>query len=193
MENPNMQGMPVSQPKKSNTGLIIGIVVAVLLCCCCILVGGGAAIYYKAQSSVSDIYSSLNEQLTALPNEIPSLQDLTLEPPSFDATSEPGSPNATQPPLNLNIPSDTVPQGGLGDDILRTQAWTYSLLTVAMSGCSVPTAKDTTIEVLEKPDANGVWKERWTVACGDSKTIPVDITFTPSSGGGTDISVTLAK
>jgi len=33
-----MNEMPVSpeQPKKSNTPLIIGIVVAVLLCCCCI-------------------------------------------------------------------------------------------------------------------------------------------------------------
>jgi hypothetical protein len=33
-----MNEMPVSpeQPKKSNTGLIIGIVVVVLLCCCCI-------------------------------------------------------------------------------------------------------------------------------------------------------------
>lgn len=31
-------------PKKSNTGLIIGIVVAVLLCCCCI--AGIAAVYF---------------------------------------------------------------------------------------------------------------------------------------------------
>jgi hypothetical protein len=33
-----MNEMPVSpeQPKKSNTGMIIGIVVVVLLCCCCI-------------------------------------------------------------------------------------------------------------------------------------------------------------
>ena len=32
-----MSEVPVtpSEPKKSNTGLIIGIVVAVVLCCCC--------------------------------------------------------------------------------------------------------------------------------------------------------------
>ncbi|CAG0986896.1 hypothetical protein ANAEL_02073 [Anaerolineales bacterium] len=38
-----MNEMPVSPeaPKKSNTGLIIGIVVAVLLCCCCAFVAGG--------------------------------------------------------------------------------------------------------------------------------------------------------
>lgn len=29
---------PVEEPKKSNKGLIIGIVVAVLLCCCCLAI-----------------------------------------------------------------------------------------------------------------------------------------------------------
>lgn len=32
---------PAQEPKKSNQGLIIGIVVAVLLCCCCSLILGG--------------------------------------------------------------------------------------------------------------------------------------------------------
>jgi hypothetical protein len=39
-----MSDMPVSpmeEPKKSNTGLIIGIVVVVLLCCCCVFALGG--------------------------------------------------------------------------------------------------------------------------------------------------------
>lgn len=39
-----MSEMPVTpgeQPKKSNTGLIIGVVVAVLLCCCCVIALGG--------------------------------------------------------------------------------------------------------------------------------------------------------
>lgn len=39
-----MSEMPVTpeeQPKKSNTGLVIGIVVAVLLCCCCVIALGG--------------------------------------------------------------------------------------------------------------------------------------------------------
>jgi hypothetical protein len=38
-----MNEMPVSpeQPKKSNTGMIIGIVVVVLLCCCCAIALGG--------------------------------------------------------------------------------------------------------------------------------------------------------
>jgi hypothetical protein len=38
-----MNEMPVTPdaPKKSNTGLIIGIVVVVLLCCCCVVAIGG--------------------------------------------------------------------------------------------------------------------------------------------------------
>jgi hypothetical protein len=40
-----MNEMPVTpaEPKKSNTGVIIGVVVAVLLCCCCI----GIALAYQ--------------------------------------------------------------------------------------------------------------------------------------------------
>ncbi|MBM3123645.1 MAG: hypothetical protein FJZ87_01075 [Chloroflexi bacterium] len=34
-------GSPMEAPKKSNTGLIIGIVVVLLLCCCCISALGG--------------------------------------------------------------------------------------------------------------------------------------------------------
>jgi len=42
MNEPIETPMPEA-PKKSNTGLIIGIVVAVVLCCCCII--GGIVLY----------------------------------------------------------------------------------------------------------------------------------------------------
>ena len=35
---------PIDEPKKSRTGLIIGIVILVILCCCCI--GFGIIMYY---------------------------------------------------------------------------------------------------------------------------------------------------
>ncbi len=73
MESPVPQVIPVEQPKKSNTPLIIGIVVAVLLCCCCLVVLG---VMLFMGSSVSNIYSSINQQLTALP-EIPSMPSAT--------------------------------------------------------------------------------------------------------------------
>ena len=56
METPTPSATPEPasvQPeaKKSNTGMIIGIVVVVLLCCCCVLAIGGYWFYtmYSAQ------------------------------------------------------------------------------------------------------------------------------------------------
>jgi len=186
MQNPTPQVLVNEQPKKSNTGLIIGIVAAVLVCCCCLIVIIGG---FYMSTSISKVYSSINEQLTAIP-EMPSFQDATVEP------SEPStSPNATSEPLVPSIPglsSDTVPQGGLGDELQRTQAWAQSLTVTLLAGCT-PVAKDTTIEVTRQPDANGVWQEKWTIACDGGSSIPVDVTFTPSSNGITDITVEKAK
>lgn len=39
--NETIQSPIPDAPKKSNTGLIIGIVVAVVLCCCCVLAIAG--------------------------------------------------------------------------------------------------------------------------------------------------------
>jgi hypothetical protein len=126
------------------------------------------------------------DQMTAMP-VIPSM------PTSPDATIEPASPNATVEPSMPSIPADTVPQGGLGDDIQRTQAWASAFIVLIPAGCNTPVAKDTTIEVTQKPDASGMWQEKWTIACEGGKTVPVNVTFTPSSNGMTDINVKLAK
>jgi len=40
---------PMEEPKKSNRGLIIGIVVAVLLCCCC-LAAAAAVMWFGGDS-----------------------------------------------------------------------------------------------------------------------------------------------
>jgi hypothetical protein len=178
--DPNLQGMPAAQPKKSNMGIIIGVVVVVLLCCCCIVVIGGG-LYVRSQTN--NIFSSINQQLTEMPESI-----LTSMP---DMTSEPTSPDAT--PMDLNLPADAVPQGGLGDDVQRAMAWTYSLAKVMMSGCTVPVAKDTKIEVTQQPDSSGMWKERWTIACDGSASVPLDVTFTPAGNGVTDVVVDTAK
>ncbi len=190
MDNANMQGMPGAQPKKSNVGLIIGIVVAVLLCCCCIVVVAGG-LYMRSQ--VNNVYSSINEQLTALPENLPSVPEMTQEPSSPDATSEPGSSESPTSPSDLGIPADAIPQGGLGDEVQRSQAWAFSMLTIMTSGCNVPVAKDTTIEVTQQPDSSGMWKEQWTIACQGGSPVKVDVTYTPSSNGVTDVKVELAK
>jgi hypothetical protein len=188
MQNPAPQVVYNEQPKKSNTGLIIGIVIAVLLCCCCLIVIIG---FVYMGSSVTKVFSSINEQLTTAVPEIPSSPDATMEP------SEPStSPDATAEPLNPalpGLPADTIPQGGLGNDLQRTQAWAQSLSVTLPSGCLSPVAKDTKIDVTQKPDANGVWKEKWTIACDGGSPVAVDITFTPSSNGITEITLEKAK
>lgn len=175
MESPTPQFTPVEQPKKSNIPLIIGIVVAVLLCCCCLVIAG---VVLFMGPMVGNVYSSVNQQLTAMP-EIPSMPDGTSEP--SDDPTIPG------------LPSDVIPQGGLGDDVLRANTWAYVIIVAATDGCSTPNAADTAITVTQKQDAGGVWKERWLVACDGSKSVPVDVTFTPSASGGTDINVTKGK
>jgi hypothetical protein len=171
MESPTPQFTPVEQPKKSNTALIIGIVVAVLLCCCCLVIVGVVLFMGPA---VGSIYSSVNQQLTALP-EIPTMPDGTSEP------SIPAMPT---------LPADVIPQGGLGDDLLRTNTWAYVIIVAATDGCSSPNAADTAITVTQKQDSAGVWKEQWLVACDGGTSVPVNVTFTPSASGGTDINVT---
>jgi hypothetical protein len=50
-----MSDMPVTPsdgPKKSNQGLIIGIVVVVVLCCCCV---GAVALWYSGDSIVQSL------------------------------------------------------------------------------------------------------------------------------------------
>lgn len=166
MESPAPQFTPVEQPKKSNTPMIIGIVVAVLLCCCCLVIVGVVLFMGPA---VNNVFSSVNQQLTTAVPEAPSVPSGTLEP---------------------SIPSSAVPQGGLGDDLLRTNTWAYVIVVAATADCTTPSAAETVITVTQKQDSAGVWKEEWLVACGGGKTVPVNVTFTPNANGGTDINVT---
>jgi hypothetical protein len=168
MENSTPQFTPTEPSKKSNTGMIIGIVVAVLLCCCCLAIIG---VFLFMGPMVNNVYSSVNQQLTAMP-EIPSM-------PS--GTSEPSLPS---------IPSSAVPQGGLGDDLLRTNTWAYVIVVAATADCTTPSAAETVITVTQEQDSAGVWKEEWLVACGGGKSVPINVTFTPNANGGTDINVT---
>jgi hypothetical protein len=182
MESPTPQFTPVEQPKKSNTGLIIGIVVVVLLCCCCLVVIAGLTFLGPV---VNNVFSSVNQGL-----ENPTVPGIPAVP------NLPSMPSETEIPGMPTISPDAVPQGGLGDDVLRANTWAQVLLAVMLkdpTGCTAPSAAETAISVLQKPDSDGVWKEQWTVACGAGKTVPVDVTFTPGTSGVTDISITVTK
>lgn len=161
-------------PKKSNTGLIIGLLllIAVFLCCCCLLIGGGLTFWVYNQ--VKQVYSSINE--------LPELPVIPL--PTDESGASPELPA---------IPADVIPQGGIGDDVLRANAWVSVLLQAGMSGCVATDATKTSIEVLQYPDSDGVWKEKWTVTCEDGSNKAYDLTFSPDSAGKTNIGITPAK
>jgi len=188
MQTPTPQYTPVEAPKKSNTPLIIGIVIAVLLCCCCVIIVG--AVLFMGPV-VSNVFTSVNEQLTAMP-AIPAIPSGTEEPSNpLDTPSNPSEPPSS--PSIPSVPADLIPQGGLGDDLLRANTWGYVLAAAAISGCTATDATKTNIEVLEQPDSAGVWKEKWTVTCDDGKNKSFDVLFSPGKQGGTDINVTNSK
>lgn len=167
-----MMETPVpAQPQKSITGWIIGIVVIVLLCCCCAVVV--IATLTLMGPAVGKVFSSINDGLLLTP-------------------SIPNSPPIQRPGSGTpGVPSDLVPSGGNGDDVVRASAWAYLLISASFDNCGYNLkASETKIKVTQEPDSKGVWKEEWTVACDDGSKKPYDVTFTPSAGGGTDINVT---
>src|SRR5688572_24832854 len=155
-----------TEPKKSNKGLIIGVVIAVILalCCCCLAIIGavGAAGMFPLRSA------------TSFPTPAFDFDFETPDPDSFDAPSS----------------NQLVPEGGRGDLLLRTDTWGFVMIASATFDCSdYPSAADTTITITQQPDSLGIWQEEWTVPCDDGSKKSFDVTFTPSEGGGTDISV----
>ena len=171
-------------PKKSNTGLLIGIVVAVLLCCCC-LIGGTILVLSVMGPAVNNVFSTINEGLLTpvAPDseDFPSIPELP--------TDEQGNPTLPLSPFGYG---GLIPQGGLGDDLLRADTWAV-IAVAALSGCAAIDASQTTIEVVQQPDSSGAWQEKWTVVCDDGTKKSFDVTFTPSAQGGIDISVTSSK
>ena len=77
------------------------------------------------------------------------------------------------------------PQGGLTDNILRNDTWQYVSAAASAFSCNGD-GSQSSIDVTQQPDSGGVWVERWTVACQGGGEEAFDVTFTPSSGGGTD-------
>lgn len=58
---------PVDEPKKSRTGLIIGIVILVILCCCC---GTIAIFYFWLGDIIVDFFREFLYQIGGLVNLI---------------------------------------------------------------------------------------------------------------------------
>ena len=169
METP-IQAAP-DAPKKSNIGLIIGIVVVVLLCCCCLIALGGIAYArYQANSTISNINNQLSTPGTM---------------PSVPGTG--GSGLGT----NTNIPG--IPSGGKGDDVQRSSAWAFLLTSAAMDGCTTSgniKADSTKINVTQQPDSSGAWQEEWTVTCDSGSPKTYVVAFPSGDANAANIKVT---
>ena len=76
------------------------------------------------------------------------------------------------------------PAGGLGNDILKNDTWHAVSAAAEGLGCDKPLGSQSTIEVLQQP-SNGVWEEKWTVACQSGKTYAFRVVFTLDSNGAT--------
>ncbi|HLO33245.1 MAG TPA: hypothetical protein VK249_29120 [Anaerolineales bacterium] len=144
-------------PVRNNRTLWI-IAAAVMALCCCGLVVAVAGFY--------GFFTIRSVATQVIPNEFPT-------PPLDFATPQ------------LNADPGEAPTGGLGNDILRNDTWTYVAAAAVGQGCDQPIGPNSTIEVLQQPDANGVWVEKWTVACGSGDPYAFEVTFTPDSTGAT--------
>ena len=81
--------------------------------------------------------------------------------------------------------SDSPPSGGLGNDILKSDTWNVMTPVAVGLGCDRPIGADSTIEVIQQPDANGVWIEHWTVACQSGDTYLFEVEFILDDTGAT--------
>lgn len=160
--------MDAPQPgQKSNRNLILGIVAAIIICCCCAVLAAGGYYGWKAYQAAQTAVDQIEN--FEIPTDIP--------------TGLPAIPG---------LGDGELPQGGLADDASRATAWGTIVLTGSIFDCASPSPSGTTIDVVQEPDANGVWVENWNVACGGGATKAFTVTFTPE-GGVTNVNVSSAQ
>jgi hypothetical protein len=147
-------------PAKKNQAPLIIAAAAIILCCCCciILAAAGFYGYITIRSSQTNPPAPIEEAVPVVPAD--------------ESTSVP-----------FSSPGE-APTGGLGNDVLRKDTWQYVAAAAQGLGCDQPVGADTKIEVLQEPQ-DGVWQEKWTVACATGDTYPFEITFTLDSAGTT--------
>jgi len=157
-----VENQPVIIEEKStnnNRILIIALVVVVILCCFCLIVGIAG---YYAYTTISS-----KQVLPAQPNETIE----TITPPEITPESDTG----------IGDP----PSGGLGNDVLRNDTWKVMAPAAVGLGCDQPLGADSTIEVLQQPDASGHWTEKWTVVCNSGKSYAFQVDFILDNTGAT--------
>jgi hypothetical protein len=153
--------------KRRRQRTIVLLVAAAVLCCVCLVVAVAIYSWSSVQGGASDLDTPAEEESESTPSGPEN--SLT---PSFDPNSSVATPGT-------NVDPGEAPTGGLGNDILRNDTWQAVAAAAAGQGCDQPVGADSTIEVLQEPDAAGFWVEQWQVACesGDSYTFEVEYTL----------------
>lgn len=146
-----------SSAKKNQTPLILAIVAIVLCCCCFVLAIAG--------------YAFRINRIRSIP-----------QPPSQDVVPIPT--HDLQSPTLESSDIGEAPEGGLGNDTLRNDTWVWVASSAQGRGCDQPIGTDTTIEVLQEPQ-DGIWVEKWTVACASGESYAYEIRFTLDATGTT--------
>ena len=146
-------------PERPNRRPLITTVAAVFLCCFCIVL---AVVGYYSFVTIRSVETQ--EFPTA---EYPSI--VTQEVMTLSPNSNPGE----------------APIGGLGNDILRNDTWQAVAAAAVGQGCDQPLGPDSTIEVLQEPDASGVWVEKWTVTCRSGDVYAFEVEYILDATGAT--------
>ena len=143
---------------------IVLLIAAAALCCVCVVVAIAIYSWSAARGGAGDLDTAPEGSTPTGPQN-----SLT---PSLESNSVVVTPGTEVDP-------GEAPTGGLGNDILRNDTWRAVAAAAEGQGCDQPVGADSTIEVLQEPDAAGVWVEQWTVACesGDSFTYEVEYTL----------------
>jgi len=165
METP--QPSPEMPVKTNRTSLLIA-AIAIVLCCFCVVVAVVGFYSYFTIRRVETQVIPVEKVTPSIPDEItPPSSDSPLATPGFD-------PGVGEPPA-----------GGLGNDILRKDTWQYVAFAAMGQGCDNPMADDSTIEVLQEPDANGIWLEKWTVTCQSGDSYAYEVEYILDATGAT--------
>ena len=150
-----MESQTLSDEKPTNKNRTIIIVVAVIVVLCCCLVIVAAVGFY-AFTNISSVQTDSGP--------IEPIDEFV--PPS-------------------NSMNDTPPDGGLANDILKNETWQVLAPAAVSLGCEEPSGSGLTIEVLQQPDAGGVWVEKWPVKCSSGETYEFEVEFILDDAGAT--------
>ena len=146
-------------PSNTNQRTILIIAAAIVLCCGCLTVAAvGFYSWFTFQSVQTQEFPTM---------EFPSV--VTQEAMTVAPGSDLGEP----------------PTGGLGNDILRNDTWQAVAAAAEGQGCDQPLGEESTIEVVQEPDANGVWVEEWTVACSSGDSYAFEVEYILDATGAT--------